>query len=837
MGSTEPSSFGELLKRYRTAAGLTQEELAERAGLSTRGVQDLERGVRRNPHPDTNRRLAAALGLGDSERAALERSGRHGADNYDSARQVGGARRLQALPVPLTPLVGRDRELERARSLLDRPGVRLLTLLGPAGTGKTRLALALANAVAEGFTHGAAFVDLAPVADGVHVPRAIAYALGLREAGRTTLSETLREYLQNRHLLLVLDNFEHLVTAASTLAELLSTSNRLKMLLTSRSVLRVYGEHVMPVPPLGLPPEGELLDCERLAECGAIRLFVERVQASDPSFVLTPENAPIVEAICRRLDGLPLALELAASRVRLLPLEALLARLEHRLPMLVSGARNLPPRHQTLRAAIDWSYGLLGLREQALFRRMGVFTAGCTLAAAVDVCLRDAPGTIDVLEVMGGLVDASLVLQQPGVAAEPRFRLLETLREYALEQLAANGELAAARRAHAEYYIVFAERTEREQSSPQQKLVWDRLSQEHDNIRTAVSWCEDIGEVELGLRLVDAMHRFWHLRGHIGEGRAYTQRLLTLPSANVVSAARANALVWLAQLARIQGNLAEAGERAAEGLKIGEALEDRGLIAFAHGSLGYIALDVGDIAGARRHAEMGVRLATELGDRWVLALCKHGLGDIAWRERDWPAGHRFLEQALEIWRELGDPWGIAQELWLLGYVGIAEGKYREAGASFAAALAIERALDRKQGIAHNLLGLGWVALEAGHATEAERLLADAVEFELEVGRTPRIAEGLEALASAAAVRDRPERALILLGAADAAWERMGHRIAYIERATVDRWLAPARRALGEAGAEEAWQAGRMLSVSMAVASVRAEGPTPNAAPRAARQPS
>jgi predicted ATPase/DNA-binding XRE family transcriptional regulator len=506
MGSTEPSSFGELLKRYRTAAGLTQEELAERAGLSARGVQDLERGTRRSPHPGTARRLAEALGLRDVQRAALLQTAQQAGTEHGLAKQAPLAHRRETLPVPLTPLIGRDGEVDRVRRLLERSDVRLLTLVGPAGAGKTRLALALAGAVAEGSTHGVAFVDLAPLADPAHVPAAIAYSLGLREAGRTPLSETLCHYLHDRRVLLVLDNFEHLLTASSTLAELLSTNDRLKILVTSRSVLRVYGECIFSVPPLELPPAGELLDCEHLAECSAIRLFVERVQASDPSFVLTPENAAIVEAICRRLDGLPLALELAASRVRLLPLGALLSRVEYRLPVLVGGARNLPPRHQTLRAAIDWSYGLLGPPERALFRRLGLFAGGCALSAVAAVCMRDEPGGVDALEQMGELVDASLVLQQPGASGEPRFWLLETLREYALEQLAAAGELAATRRAHAEYYVAFAESAEREQFSLRQRLVWDRFTEEHDNIRAALGWCEELGEVEIGLRLVGAMH-------------------------------------------------------------------------------------------------------------------------------------------------------------------------------------------------------------------------------------------------------------------------------------------------------------------------------------------
>jgi DNA-binding CsgD family transcriptional regulator/tetratricopeptide (TPR) repeat protein len=450
------------------------------------------------------------------------------------------------------------------------------------------------------------------------------------------------------------------------------------------------------------------------------------------------------------------------------------------------------------------------------------------------VCTSNAPGGFDVLDKIGALVDASLVLQEPGVAREPRFRLLETLREYALEQLTSSGELDAINRAHAEYYVAFAEHAEHEQSGPQQRLVWNRLTEEHDNIRAVVRWCLQTGEADLGLRLAGAMHSFWHLCGHIGEGRAQTQRLLALPGARGPSNARGRALGTAGSLTSRQGDFAEARDCFAEQLAIGQALADRSLIAFAHVGLGGIALDLDDRPKARAHLDQSLSLSAELGDWWVHAAALHWLGEVARRERDWSTAQGIRDRALAIWRQLGDPWGIALELWALGYLRLAESDYAGARASFEAALSIERELDRKQGLAHNLLGLGWVALERGEPAEAEQLFVEGVGYELEVGRPPKVAEGLEGLAVAAALQHQLVRALRLLGAADTAWDVMGHRGASVDRARVDRWLSEARRALGESVAVAAWTAGRTMSLAAAVAAARMAEPTPALPPTAAQ---
>ncbi|HSH81837.1 MAG TPA: adenylate/guanylate cyclase domain-containing protein, partial [Herpetosiphonaceae bacterium] len=444
------------------------------------------------------------------------------------------------LPLQLTPFIGRERELAAVCERLLDVTTRLVTLTGPGGTGKTRLALQVAADLLDHFANGVWFVDLAPIADPSLLVSTIATALGVRETGGQSLLDSLKAYLREKQLLLVLDNFEQITAVADQVAALLAAAPALKVLVTSRVPLHVRGEHEYAVPPLPLPDRAAGTSPDRLSQYEAVRLFIDRARDVQAAFAVTNTNAPAVAEICHRLDGLPLAIELAAARVKLLSPEAILQRLDRPLKLLSGGARDLHTRQQTLRATIDWSYNLLAPKEQTLFRRLGVFTGGFDLAAVDAVCgTGDEAG--DVFDTVAALVDNSVVRPVETLDGEPRFTVLETIREYALERLEAAGETGGLRRHHVEYFLLLAERGDLELRGPNELAWLNRLETEHDNLRAALQWTLDQREAELGLRLVGALTLFWRYRGHWSEGHAWLERLLAVGDA-AAPAVRARAL-------------------------------------------------------------------------------------------------------------------------------------------------------------------------------------------------------------------------------------------------------------------------------------------------------
>jgi predicted ATPase/DNA-binding XRE family transcriptional regulator len=683
MDTSKESSFGALLRKYRLAAGLSQEELAERAGTSARGISDLERGVHRVPYRRTLVQLLEALGLDCEQRAALEAASRPAARGT-ATREVS----RHNLPEDATSFVGRAADIAALEELLRKPEVRLVTLTGPGGSGKTRLALrAAANLLGE-FDDGVFFVSLGALDDPQVVPSAIATALSLREREGRGLADTIGEYLAERNLLLVLDNFEHLMGAAGLLAELLEHCPKLRLLVTSREIMRLSWEHVVEVQPLAVPDPAHPDDRQGLARYDGVALFIERARAADSTFAVTEENAQAVAEICYRLDGLPLALELAAARMRVFPPEALLRRTSHQLKLLTGGARDRPGRQQTLRAAIDWSYGLLNPPEQRLLARLAVFADGCTMEAveAVSTIAADPTDSVDppdpadpadpadatdIADDMASLVDKSLLRRsEPTAYPEPRLRMLETIREYALERLAESGEEAVVRRQHAAYFLSLATETAAELGGPHRTEWLDRLEDEHDNLRVALRWTKE-HQQQTGLRLAVALSPFWELRGYLSEGARWLAEFLTVVPDGVPEL-RAAALKWAGSRAFASdfGSAAELTEQSlalyrdlADDRGAAEALHQRGIIAFYQADYGRAAKCLAE----------SLDLARGLDDN---DLVNRSLWSLAWRDTvqgDISETKQLAQEQLELSRQHRDPGGTAAALEALLYVAQVEG--------------------------------------------------------------------------------------------------------------------------------------------------------------------
>lgn len=757
------------------------------------------------------------------------------------------------LPAQVTPFIGREKEIAAITQLLVRDDVRLLTLVGPGGTGKTRLALQTAADMTDEFEDGVFFVALAPITDPQLFAVAVAQAIGIHEDAGQSLLAGLKLYLREKQVLLVLDNFEQILDAAPLVSEILAAAPRVKILVTSREVLRVYGEHDFSVPPLVVPDPAHLPSLERLTQYEAVRLFIDRARSVKAGFMITNENAPAVAELCNRLDGLPLAIELAAARIKLLPPQAMLARLTNRLQLLTGGARDLPARQQTLRGAITWSYDLLNEGEKILFQRLAIFVGGCTIEAAEQVCQVSGDLPVDILDGVESLVDKSLIRQDEDTSqvSEPRFMMLETIHEFGLERLEASGTAPELRRRHSEYYRTLAAEAEPALLGDDHISWLDRLEAEYGNLRAALEWTQP---AEARLQFAAALIWFWYLRGYWREGRRWLEEALAQSAANTPD--RAKALFGAGGFAWFMGDLPAARSHLEESVALWRTLGDTGGLAYPLAILGLMALFQSNPVQARAHLEESVTNLRAAGDRWGLAFALANLGRLAQYEGDYTQATTHLEESLALFRAIGHRWGIAFALDNLGNVTIARGEYVQAAAllqesvpllrkmkeklglaislnnlgrvteqqgDFAQALALyqeslalRKEQSNKQGIAIVLNDLGNLALHQGDSTRAIPLYRQSLALEQELGNKAGMVQSLIGLAGALAMGGQPERAARLAGAAEALRVTLARSPSPAERVAYETRFARVRDALDDQTFTTAFEAGKTMPPAQAL---------------------
>jgi predicted ATPase/class 3 adenylate cyclase/DNA-binding CsgD family transcriptional regulator len=761
------------------------------------------------------------------------------------------------LPLQLTQLIGREQEMASVLDLLQRENVRLLTLTGPGGIGKTSLSLQVAAELSDRFPDGVYFVNLAPLSDPGLVIPAITQTFTLKEMGEEPLFEMLKAYLQEKQLLLLLDNFEQVVSAAVYVAELLASCPMLKVMVTSRAALHLRGEQEFTVPPLAVPNPKRLPNPEALSQYGAVALFIQRAQAVKAEFQVTHANAPAVAEICIRLDGLPLAIELAAARVKLLPPQALLARLGRRLQVLTGGVRDAPARQQTLRQTIEWSYQLLHPEEQRLFQRLSVFAGGCTLQAIEAVCTAlDIESTAgQVLDGVASLLDKSLLQQIEQEGGVPRLAILATVREFALEALVASGWMKVTLQAHAEYYLKFAEEVEPKLLSGDQQRWVGLLDQEYENLRAALQWSVEQGELELTLRLGGALWRFWWIRGI---GGFLSEELLWLEQAiqgieGVRTSVRAKALISVGALAYQHGDndraesfcqeslalFQELGDthgiayslyvlgliaarrndyKAAkslheEALHLFRAVDDKEGIAHSLTDLAYGAMDEGDFNKARSLAMEGLTCFRVTGDKRGTVYALLRLGRVYYfSQTEQASALTLVAEALTLSREIGYRWGVTSALGLLGQLELNQRDLRSARSHLEEALVLRRGIGDGWGIAWGLYSLFWVAFEEGDYAAAQALILESLAILRQSDDKEFIASGVEALAGVVSVQGNPVWAARLWGAAEALRKAIRAPIPPVNHARYESLVAAARMHVHGDLFRAHWEVGRTMSL-------------------------